>query len=218
MRICEQNKYMPKALVFATSLIDSDPPRYQGWIDYYTEFFRGLDVDLLLINDGPVEAFLNFRDVQQLILQPKLGRISCWKFPGWKRSFYYGLQTSRIGGYKYVAHVESDCFVHIRGREEFLDHLFNPGYYTPFCKSYNFPETALQILNEPWVTNYFIDRYSCEENWHEDIDFEHMVLKTLHPNYILNGDRWEGKKERFNPEYNFLTGCTAPSFVELFKV
>lgn len=207
---------MQRSLVFATSLIDSNPVRYQEWIDYYSEFFMGMETDLLLINDGPTNTVLNFKDVEQVVLNPNLGRKSCWKFPGWKRSFYYGLMLARTRGYKRVGHIESDCYITLEGRDEFLSKLHSKGYFTGFCKAYNFPETALQIINEDWVMSYLLDRYGCEENWHEEIDFEKMILETLKPQYILDGDRYEGVEHRFKSSYTFLSGCTGSSFLRLF--
>jgi hypothetical protein len=202
------------AFVFATSFIDNNPSRYQGWIDYYTEFFYDMDVQLMLFNDGPIETQLS-GEVEQKALLPHLGRQHVWEFPGWKRSFYYGLKTARERGVKYIAHIESDCFIKISGREEFLHYLYQPGYYTPFCKAYNFPETALQILNEDWVTNFYLDKYSYEANWHERVNFELFVTENLHPKIILNGDRYEGNRDRIKPEYNYISGCTAQEFLDL---
>lgn len=203
------------AFIFATSLVDSHVDRYQGWADYYNEFFYGMDIQLMLINDGPTDIKLNLGKVEQVALTPHLGRQHVWNFPGWKRSFFHGLKTARSRGIKHIAHIESDCFIALSGRDEFLTHLYKDGYYSPHCKAYNFPETALQILNEEWVTNYYLDRYSCEENWHEELNFEDFVLKHLKPKPFLNGDRYEGKASRVNPEYDFLSGCVASDFLKL---
>lgn len=203
------------AFVFATSLVDSQPDRYQGWCDYYNEFFYGMDVQLMLINDGPSATTLNLGRVEQVQLLPHLGRQHVWNFPGWKRSFCHGLRTARERDIQYVAHVESDCFIAADGKQEFLQHLYQPGYYSPHCKAYNFPETALQILNEEWVTNYYLDRYSCEDNWHEELNFEEFVMTHLKPKPFLNGDRYEGKSERVRDEYTYLSGCVAADFLRL---
>lgn len=201
------------AFVFATSLVDSNPNRYQGWCDYYNDFFDGMDVQLMLINDGPTSTMLDLDRVEQMVLLPNLGRQHVWIFPGWKRSFYYGLKTARDRGINHIAHIESDCFIKPEGRDEFLNFLYKPGYYAPHCKAYNFPETALQIINEDWVINYYLDKYSCEDNWHEKIDFEAHVAEHLKPKNILNGDRYEGHIERVKNEYNFISGCEASEFM-----
>jgi hypothetical protein len=203
------------ALIFATSLVDSSPGRYQGWIDYYSDFFRGEDVRLLLINDGPTVAKLDLKEAEQRVLMPHLGRQHVWVFPGWKRSFYAGLRYARANSIAKIAHIESDCFIAKSGKREFLNFLNSDGYFIPHCKSYDFPETALQILNSEWVVNYFLDRYSCEENWHEKLDFEKLVSDVLKPHRFLDGDRYEGKTERLNPNYNFLSGCVASDFLKL---
>lgn len=205
------------AFIFATSLVDSQPDRYQGWIDYYSEFFYGMDVQLMLINDGPTNIKLNLGCVEQAILLPHLGRQHVWNFPGWKRSFHYGLKTAKSRGISNIAHIESDCFITIDGRNEFLQYLYSPGYYIPHCKTYNFPETALQILNEDWVNNYYLDKYACEDNLHEELNFELFVAQNLEPKSILNGDRYEGKIERVKDEYNYLSGCIASDFLRLMS-
>lgn len=205
-----------KALVFATSHIDSSPDRYQAWVDYYTDFFHNVEVDLLLVNDGPNDKIINLKQAAQLICSGHLGRERIWLFPGWKRSFYYGLYYAKNNGYQYIAHIESDCGIHARGKYEFVDKLFTRGYFTGWCKRYNFPETALQILNEPWVVNYYLDRYSCQSNWYEEIDFEKFVFDNLHPVTILDGDRYEGYAERVKPSYTFLSGCDLSTFIKLW--
>ena len=203
------------AFFFATSFVDVDPDRYQGWIDYYSEFFYGMDVQLMLINDGPTSTKLNLGCVEQAILLPHLGRQHVWTFPGWKRSFYHGLKVARSRNAKNIAHIESDCFITLDGREEFLHYFYSSGYYAPYCKAYNFPETALQILNEDWVNNYYLDKYSCAENWHEHLNFELFVTENLKPKAFLNGDRYEGKVERIKSEYNYISGCVASEFLKL---
>jgi hypothetical protein len=203
------------SLVFATSLVDSDPARYQGWCDYYNEFFHGMDVQLLMINDGPTSTSLRLGRVEQLVLSPHLGRKHVWNFPGWKRSFWHGIKTARERGISQIAHIESDCYVTPSGRDEFLNHLSSQGYFVPFCPHYRFSETALQVLNEEWVVNYYYDRYSCEDNWHEEVDFEDLVDKQLKPQRFLNGNRYEGDIERIKKGYTFVSGCVASDFMRL---
>lgn len=198
-------------LVFATACIDLDPPRYQSWINYYTRFFP--NVDLLLINDGPVVMKLDLKTVKLITFPERLGRISTNIFPGWKRSFGHALQYAR--GYKHIAHVESDCWIKLTGRKIFKDFLNKPGYFTGFVKAYNFPESALQIINDKFVLNFYINRYK-EKNWYENVNFEADIVQQLKPVYILNGDRYEGFSNRNKPNYTFLS--QASGFLKKGKI
>ena len=202
--------------VFCTSYIQTNPRRYQDWIDYYTEFFHNDDIDLLMFNDGPADYQLDLKKTRLVCWQPHLGRATVWVFPGWKRSFSQGLRWCRDHNYDRIAHIESDCYIHPKAKEEFMTAYGKDGYYCGFCKAYNFPETALQILNSQPIINFFLDKYSCEDNLRENIDFEKSVLEGLRPIYILNGDRYEGVKDRFNNQYTFLSGVTLTEFKSLY--
>lgn len=211
---CTNTFAMNEKAVFCTSLIDSDPVRYQNWINHYTEFFADCGIDLWMINDGPVSHQLDLKNVILRNFDYKLGRPSVWIFPGWKRSFFHGVSWL-TKQYKYVGHIESDCWITEAGKSEFIRHLDREGYFTGFTPTYNFPETALQIINNNSVRNYFIDKYSCAENWHEDIDFE-KSLKFFNPTYILEGDRIENNFTRFKPNFTFITGATYLDFRTLY--
>jgi hypothetical protein len=204
-----------RALIFCTSHIDSNPGRYQDWIDYYTDFFAADDgVNFLMINDGPYEHELTPRGVRIMVFPEHLGRKSVWVFPGWKRSFRQGLIEGRK--YECVAHIESDCYIRKSAKSELMSIFANYGYHAGFTKSYNFPETALQVVNDPFVVNYFVDKYACEENLGENVDFEKSVLQILNPKYILSGDRFEGFAERYKPEYQYMSGITLDGFKNLY--
>jgi hypothetical protein len=201
-------------VVFCTAYIASDPQRYQNWIDYYTEFFAGCGIDLWMINDGPCNDHLDLKGVNFHAFDRKLGRDTCWIFPGWKRSFFYALKTL-TPIYSRIAHVESDCWLTKKGRQEFLYYFEQDGYFTGFAKAYNFPEASLQIINDPIVRQYVIDKYSCEENWYENIDFE-QDLARLKPVFILDGDRIEMKMERFDARFTFVSGMPCQEFKRLY--
>ena len=200
---------MNDCAVFATSCVDTDKQRYQNWIDYYTKFFSGCGVDLFMINDGPVNLNLDVKGVELRTFGERLGRESVWIFPGWKRSFYHALVW--LGGYRRLGHIESDCWVTRRGRDEFLSYLSRDGYFTGYTPTYNFPEASLQVINDPVVRQYLIDKYSCVENWYENIDFE-QDLARLKPVYILDGDRIEGVLARLSDRFTFASGLTYQDF------
>lgn len=205
---------MHNKVVFCTSLIDSNKKRYQDWIDYYTDFFYGLGVDLWMINDGPVTENLDLKSVELRTFDEKIGRQTVWIFPGWKRSFFHAMAwlTSQ---YEYIAHIESDCWITEQGKKDFLYYFDQIGYFTGFTPAYNFPEASLQIFNNLRVRQYFLDKYSCAENWYEDIDFE-SDLKRLDPTYILDGDRIETHLTRFDKRFTFVSGVSYQVFKELY--
>lgn len=200
-----------ESAVFCTSYLAGDPSRYQAWIDYYTEFFRARPVDLYMFNDGPADAVLDLKGVTLIDFPERLGRQSVWVFPGWKRSFQRAVRTL---SYKCLAHVESDCFIRERGREEFCHYLTRDGYFAAWCKHYGFPEASLQIINSPGVRQYFADKYAWVDNLYENIDFE-KDLERLKPTYIMDGNRIENDFARHSPDFNFLSGISYADFVRL---
>ncbi len=201
-------------VVFCTSYIDSDVERYQNWINYYTEFFKDCGVDLWMINDGPVHKPLDFKGVNLQTFDDRIGRKTTWIFPGWKRSFYHAINWFSFR-YKRIAHVESDCWLTEKAKSAFIYYLNEEGYFTGYTPTYNFPETALQIINNRSVRQYIIDKYSCVENWYENIDFE-QDIKRLEPSYILDGDRIEGKHIRFSKRFTFIANATYQEFKRLY--
>ena len=126
--------------VFCTALLASDASRYQGWVDYYTAFFAGLNVDLYLFNDGPASASLDCKGARLVTFGCALGRQDTWIFPGWKRSF-----SAAVGqlsaDYRFVGHVESDTVILQTGRAAFLNALHRPGYCTGYTARHGFDDT-----------------------------------------------------------------------------
>ena len=204
-----------ESLIFCTSCVESDPRRYQDWIDYYSCFFAGEAVDLLLVNDGPAGPQLRLKEARLVDFAERLGRRSVWVFPGWKRSFVYGLCRALQVGYRYVGHVESDCWITRTGKDEFLQKLRAPGYLTGYVRSYQFPETALQILNDRRAVNWFLRRYARSAAWWEDVNFEDVVERRLRPGRLLAGDRHEGQDASLLDNDTYLANCTYLDFRRL---
>lgn len=201
------------AVIFCTAYIESDPQRYIDWIDYYTDYFSGLPVSLWMFNDGPHHNRIDFKGINVYEFERRLGRQSVWIFPGWKRSFYTAVKL--FSSCKILAHIESDCWLTPAAKEEFVYYLRQDGYFTGFTKTYNFPEGALQIINKLGVRQYITDKYSCEENWYENIDFE-QDLKRLQPTYILEGDRVEKDLSRFKDNFTFVSSVTYQDYLNLY--
>jgi hypothetical protein len=194
-----------KAIIFSTSCVSVDDykERSQDWLDYYQEFFP--DIELLIVNDGPVNSCLNLGKAHLIEFVNHLGRTSNSCFPGWKRSFSYALHYCR--NHDYIAHIESDCFIAKQGKDEFLKYFYSNGYFTGFTPTYDMIESGLQIINDKDVYNNLLDRYIRNESWQEDINFEVMLKENYNPSIILNGDRIEHLKDRVKPEYNYLSGA-----------
>lgn len=186
-----------KAIIFATACIDTDPQRYQSWLDHYA----GWDVDLLLVNDGPVRASLDLRGAELKCFPDRLGRPEFFQFPGWKRSFWTALASS-WRNYDFIAHVESDCYIFESGRAKFLDFLCRPGYFTGWCPSQHIPESGLQILNDMKVVLYYLENYG-PVGW-ERVRQVELDVEELGPQYILKGDRHEEHPERCKPDYDYM--------------
>lgn len=206
-----------RAAVFCTALVDSDPMRYQAWIDYYTDFFTGQNVDLYLYNDGPVESKLDLKRATLVTFPERLGRQDLWIFPGWKRSF--SRAVSELGSrYRYLAHIESDTVVLKQGREEFLSALRRRGYRTGYTARHKFIETAVQVLNTPYVRRYFRHRYSDPAALHREEDFETMVQIALQPTLFLHGERIEGCVEDLDlcANYSYLSQVPIYQFLERY--
>lgn len=154
------------------------------------------DIDLLLVNDGTVNVKFDLPERTKLIeLTPHLGRQSINVMPGWKRSFSKAMEY--CSKYKYIAHIESDCYLFKKSREKFLKTLNSVGYYTGWDKTYGWPETALQIINSH-IRTFYINMKS------ENIEFERMVQNHLKPVYFLKGERFEGINTRLKNNNDYL--------------
>jgi hypothetical protein len=204
-----------RCAVFCTALVDSDPLRYQSWIDYYTEFFNGENIDLYLYNDGPVSSPLNLRGAKLITFPLALGRQEVWIFPGWKRSF--SVAVHELGRrYAFLGHIESDTVILNQGRAEFLRALRRPGYRTGYSARHRFVETALQILNTPSARDFFVNRYSHPASYNRYERFEKVVQYTLRPRLMLHGERVEGRTIDLHGNYSYLAQIPIYLYHQLF--
>lgn len=193
-----------RAAVFCTALVDSDPRRYQSWIDYYTHFFTGENIDLYLYNDGPVKVSLDLKGAQLITFSEALGRQNVCVFPGWKRSFSTALQ--QLGGrYRFLAHVESDTILLKWARNDFLGSLRRSGYSTGYCDSYGFIEAALQIINAPRARRFFAERYADLASFYQYENFEKVVQYALRPKLLMHGPRVEDASIDLRESYPYLS-------------
>jgi hypothetical protein len=201
-----------RALIFCTGLIDTHLERYQGWASYYQQLFANACVDLLIVNDGPCQHSVPYTSIYSF--PHRLGRLSFGRFPGWKRSFAMGLAIAYGAGYKRIAHIESDCVLTPTGVKKFSSALQLPGYKMGWCAYYNFPETAIQIINHSETIKFYIERWSNMETLFHEEDLAEHVAQTLCPEYILHGQRWEGKQQR-PLQADYLAQCTVQRYKQL---
>lgn len=210
-----QTTETPRAAIFCTALIDSDPRRYQAWIDYYTAFFAGESVDLFLYNDGPASAALDLKGAKLVTFEQALGRQDVWIFPGWKRSF--SAAVGQLGEkYKYLAHIESDLIILDAGRAEFLQHLRSAGYRTGYTRHFHFIETGLQILNSKRSRKFFVQRYDNPAALTKSERFERIIQYALQPKLILNGERIENTELDLSQNYTYLAQMAIYRFFEMY--
>jgi hypothetical protein len=196
-----------RAIVYCTAHIDSDPDRYAGWAEYYTRFFAGHDVDLVLVNDGPVLSPPALGAAEVVTLRPALGRPGHWCSPGCKRSMAHGLWLARRRGYRWVGFLESDCYVLPAGRAEYLYRLRAYGHGMGYCRTYNFPEVSLQTVNDIRPIEAVLAWYATPEGWYAVENFEGR-MGTLGAGKILDGDRHEGVDGRVRPGDTYVAQVT----------
>lgn len=202
-----------RAAVFCTALIDSNPARYQSWIDYYTELFEGEGIDLYLCNDGPFSSSINFGRARVRTFPEMLGRQSVWIFPGWKRSFTTAV--AELGSrYRCLGHIESDLVLLRSGRAEFLRALRATGYRTGYTQKYGFVETGIQVLNSNSGRRFFGRRYFNLAAYEREERFEKVVQYGLRPRLFLHGERTEGEIPD-DPTYTYLAQMPIYRYREL---
>jgi len=205
-----------RGVVCTTSLIDQNPRKYEEWIEYYTNLFECEDIDLVLVNNGSVSKSINLHSAKLVQLPNYLERRSIRIFPGWKRSFQHELIYVREK-YKYIAHIEGDCWLRKRALPKFMSYFKSSGYFTAFSPTYRFPEAALQIINDENVLNYFINRYQEYSNLYENANFESDIIVSLKPNYILNGDRFEGVADRIHGDDDYVAQASLNDYLRLIS-
>lgn len=202
-------------LVFCTSCFSIDRQRYMDWIGYYRKFFANEGVDFLIVNDGPVPNEFIIDADHIISFGEMLGRTTIPIFQGWKRSFHSAISWAKHNNYNRIIHIESDCFILESAKGELIEFINSKGYFTGFSRGYNFPETALQIINDQAISDYFIERYSNRDSWYEDTNFEIDVVAPLTPQFILNGERSENIKDEFE-EYSYFCNTSYSQFVNKY--
>jgi hypothetical protein len=181
--------------------------KVEQWYKQVKTIFAHYNPDYYCFVDGnlmkedvyrPCFIGLNF-----VILTPRLGRSTCVRFEGWRRSFKTALEVGRK--YNHILHIEND--VKILHTETIFNYVMKDGFYVGWCKSQGFVETALMILNDKELNEKLIEHYSNEVNIkYSDIIPERLVydLSREQCHIVFETDRIEGISTRFNPNYDFI--------------
>ena len=153
-----------KTLVFCTSYATSE----QIWEHRQAVWIRalqrsGLHFDQMLIVDDGSTLLPQWPDVEivreadaphpedvqsdaAILLythEVRLGRESVFQFPGWYRSFAFGVLYGAAHGFEKIIHLESDAFL-ISDRIQRHFNEFTSGWFAVWCEAYLFPEIAIQ--------------------------------------------------------------------------
>jgi hypothetical protein len=136
-----------KTLLFCTAYANSQEvwrSRYQTWYRHY--FGSALKVtSFLVVDDGSPEKpnFLN--DNEYFRFEYRLGRDSAHNYPGWYRSFSFGITQGIRKGFGRIIHCESDAFLLSDRIIEFVNSL-DTGWHTFWSNQYGLPESAIQVI------------------------------------------------------------------------
>lgn len=153
-----------KTLVFCTSFATSE----ETWRDRQAIWLRALRHStlhfdqLLIVDDGstvlptwPHVEIVHEADVSRpedvksdspILLYAhtqRLGRQSVFQFPGWYRSFAFGVLYGASHGFEKIIHLESDAFL-VSERIQRHFNEFTSGWFSVWCEAYLFPEIAIQ--------------------------------------------------------------------------
>jgi hypothetical protein len=201
---------VPDSFIFCTSFMQRRRPnrtaaRWTKWLEYYEPRLALFGASrLFLIDDATprrlippgiavvdAEAPLPRELPEGAVMfrfSRRLGRQSIARFPGWWRSFSFSGEVARRYHFTKIIHLESDAFVvslrlarHLRG--------LSAGWTALWCRRWNFPEPAIQVvcrdqfrrLNQVWK--------SPERCWFGEEFAEHRLpFSTVNKDF--RGDRY----------------------------
>jgi hypothetical protein len=199
-----------KTLLFCTSYsLDQNTwtRRYQKWLDHYQHSPLHFD-QILLIDDGS-PSFANLRQIEVINHLPEtrpqssavlyhfqnhLGRNDIKDFPGWFRSFTFVLSYAKQYGFEKIVHLESDFYVLSEPLFAWINSL-SSGWSTLFSQHYNFPECAIQVINQDQFNAY--EHLAKKDYAKEYVGWDmETVLPFTQVNKSFIGDR----SDAINPE------------------
>ena len=151
-------------LVFCTSYIADRrawDERYERWLRHHLAIDFGKAL-ICMIDDAspfrPEAERIQLVDVGQprpprperplmLRFDNRLGRIAVDNYPGWWRSFLYSVPLAEDYGCRKIVHIESDAYILTRRMADFINAI-ESGWTAFWCRRWNFPETAIQVICE----------------------------------------------------------------------
>jgi SAM-dependent methyltransferase len=160
----KKDKQTPRTLLFCTSYAESIPTwneRWGRWLKAVTG--SGVIVDkILMVDDGsPVlpswsgvnivppdssrqsDAFVEIHHFPDRRGQ----RVNGEPFPGWYRSFAYGVRYGIKNNFDRIIHIEADAFLISDRAVEYFNSCVQ-GWVGLWCQRHSWPESTLQIINK----------------------------------------------------------------------
>jgi hypothetical protein len=193
-------------LLFCTSFSETNEQwyaRYKRWFDYYSNSNLNFNKCLIIDDGSPVlPTWKEFKIVSKstnldteplnknsfVSLTPHLGRPSSWNFPGWFRSFAFAAKYAVKHNFKKVIHIESDSFLLSDSIIEYVNQT-TTGWTAFWCNRHNFPESAIQIIGEDQLNNFY---YFVTKNYNEN--YANKPIECVIPFTNINkqfiGDRY----------------------------
>lgn len=191
-----------RSVFFCTSYIadeDAWRTRYKRWLDFHQKINFG-ETHFIMIDDGsafcpPATEIAVITPKQSLPegqssiirFENRLGRSSLLSYPGWWRSFLHSVDVAHSIGASKIIHVESDAFIISERMRDYINSLCS-GWTTFWATSYNFPETAIQVICE----DQFDVMASFKDRLPESLEgrFAEELLPFTHVNREMVGDRY----------------------------
>ena len=191
-----------RSVFFCTSYIpnaDAWNTRYKRWLDFHKKIDFG-ETRFLMVDDASpyspptneiaiIKPSESISDNQPSLIRfpNRLGRNSLLSYPGWWRSFLHSVDMARSIGARKIIHVESDAFIISQRMRDYINNL-NAGWTTFWATSYNFPETAIQVICE----DQFDAISSFKNRTPESLEgkFAEELLPFTHINREMIGDRY----------------------------
>lgn len=116
-------------------------------VDDGSRYIPEWDDVTVLSEDDPLPNTPDYLKQNPVILyhfKNNLGRSDVFDFPGWWRSWRFGVQFAENYGFKKVIHIESDAYlISEKIKRHFND--FSEGWTALWCPRHDFPELALQV-------------------------------------------------------------------------
>ena len=154
-----------KTLIFCTSYSRHRTGFVEAWDERYRRWLMAiqnstLEYDQILIVDDGSPVLPDWPDLRVTTslsavqpagpvvfyhFQDNLGRHGTMDYPGWYRSFTFGIQYAEKYGFNKILHIESDAFLITRRIQRYVNNI-NDGWVTFLCSRHGYPETGIQII------------------------------------------------------------------------